>query len=140
MTDNIINFSDIVKAKNNEMLEEDFWKNLDDIINETYDFSIGQNKSIDVPWPTSMPDELEYILNNSPASRMATFLVGDLYSSGDDPSEKKLADDMVILTMLYETAILESKTESYEKSNGALNTLYKHFEEIRKSIKLEELL
>lgn len=90
-------------------------------------------------WPTCEPDELEYILSGSPASRMASFVVGDLYSSGDDPSEKNIADDMVILTMLYETAVLENQTKSYKKSNGTLNTFYRHFEEIRKSIKLEEL-
>ncbi len=139
MTHNIINFSDIVKAKNDEKFEEDFWKNLDDIINETYGFQNGQNKSTDIPWPTCEPDELEYILSGSPASRMASFVVGDLYSSGDDPSEKNIADDMVILTMLYETAVLENQTKSYKKSNGTLNTFYRHFEEIRKSIKLEEL-
>lgn len=139
MTHNIINFSDIVKAKNDEKFEEDFWKNLDDIINETYGFSNGQNKSTDVPWPTCEPDELEYIMSSSPSSRLASFVVGDLYSSGDDPSEKDIADDMVILTMLYETAVLESQTKSYKKSNGTLNTFYRHFEEIRKSIKLEEL-
>lgn len=139
MTHNIINFSDIVKAKNDEKFEEDFWKNLDDIINETYGFSNGQNKSTDVPWPTCEPDELEYITSSSPSSRLASFVVGDLYSSGDDPSEKDIADDMVILTMLYETAVLESQTKSYKKSNGTLNTFYRHFEEIRKSIKLEEL-
>ena len=139
MTHNIINFSDIVKAKNDEKFEEDFWKNLDDIINETYGFSNDQNKSTDVPWPTCEPDELEYIMSSSPSSRLASFVVGDLYSSGDDPSEKDIADDMVILTMLYETAVLENQTKSYKKSNGTLNTFYRHFEEIRKSIKLEEL-
>ena len=140
MTDNIINFSDIVKAKNDEGFEEDFWKTLDDIIRETHDYSTNQIGVKDVPWPSYEPDELEYILNNSPTSRMAHFVISDLYSDGNDPREQELSDDMIIITMLYESAILESKTQSYKKSSGDLNPFYRHFNEIRKTIKLEELL
>lgn len=48
MTHNIINFSDIVKAKNDEKFEEDLEDFWNDIINETYEFQNGQNKSTDI--------------------------------------------------------------------------------------------
>jgi hypothetical protein len=138
MTDNIINFSDIVKSKNKKILEEDFWKNLDEIISETYDFTSGQKGTQDIPWPSCEPDEMEYILDNSPIVRITNFVITDLYAAGDDPSEQELSDDMIIIAMLYESAILESKTKSHKKSSGDLNAFYRHFDSIKKSMSKEE--
>lgn len=141
MTDNIINFSDIVKSKNKKILEEDFWKNLDEIISETYDFTSGQKGTQDIPWPLCDPDDMYDmydILDNSPSVRMANFVITDLYAAGDDPSERELSQDMIILARLYESAILESKTKSHKKSSGDLNAFYRHFDAIKKSMSKEE--
>lgn len=58
MTHNIINFSDIVKAKNDEKFEEDLEDFWNDIINETYEFQNGQNKSTDI-----RPGQLVNLMN-----------------------------------------------------------------------------
>jgi hypothetical protein len=125
MVDNIIKFADIQAARQ----ETDTWEDLSTLLNGI--MNIGTTP---IPWPDNIADDIEneFVFGES-MNAMSRFLIGHLYSVDVDPAGS-ISDDMVFISMLFESAIREHKTGEYERSSGQMNTFYKHFNKIRDDI------
>ncbi len=139
MQDNkIINFSDIKKIHDNKIANENqFWKNISDIIGEdTGDFylediHIDNDKNVDIPWPQNLN-----VLSFTPVETIATFLINDMVKMGLNPADPKISEDMVIISMLYSSAVIEYLSDAYlkdvhGKTNNLENNFYRWFDEMR---------
>lgn len=124
----IINFSDIKKIRDAKLRkEDDFWQNIADLINDDAgDIFLGNGDNTDISWPEYMADE-----SSSPMESIAKFLIRDLTNVGLNPAKDEIADDMVILTMLYQAAAIEHMTDAWKTSGGEENAFYRWFDKIR---------
>jgi len=59
-------------------------------------------------------------------------IITQMYEMDIDPSEEKIADDMVFVTMLFTSVIEEHLTGRYDASDGEENTIYRIIEDMKK--------
>ena len=134
----IINFSDIKKIRDEKIKkEDDFWQNIADLIqDDAGDIFIGSENNTDILWPDFFWDEYisDDITSSSPMESMSRFVIKDLRTVGLNPAENKISDDMVILTMLYHSAVIEHISSAWETSDGEENEFYRWFVKIRKEL------
>ena len=132
----IINFSDIKKIRDEKIKkEDDFWKNISDLIDDTGDIFIGSENNTDISWPDDWDEYIaDNITSSSPMESMSRFVIKDLRNVGLNPAENKISDDMVILTMLYHSAVIEHISSAWETSDGEENEFYRWFDKIRKEL------
>tara|TARA_R110001606_G_scaffold135304_2_gene272282 strand:- start:18871 stop:19293 length:423 start_codon:yes stop_codon:yes gene_type:complete len=134
MADNIINFADIRAAKK-EKHEDNTWNVIGNILNDDVALQsllddVMAGESTTIPWPDQL--EEEFIFGES-MQAMSRFLIEHLFQLKIDPAGP-IADDMIFISMLFESAIREYKTGEYDRSSGAMNTFYEHFNMIRAGI------
>lgn len=62
---------------------------------------------------------------------LTKFLITTLYELGIDPKDEKISEDMIFITMLFNSALEEYFTSNNEITNGKKNALYQHLLNMR---------